>query len=265
MTSFIYRRINLLQRDSRPLLYFLLAQLAGVVLAAGLIFTFPAINMGHLIAAAFLQSVLAALVARILRVPVWWLLIHLLFMPGIVLASGLALSPWVWFGGFSFLLLVFWRTDISQVPLYLTNRQSRNALLALLPSSPCRMIDIGCGDGGLLRYLAKARPDCQFVGIEHAPLTWAWAKAFAVRLPNLEIFYGDFWSHALSSYHVVYAFLSPAPMRVLGDKALAEMMPLSIFISNSFIIPNMTPQQSVDVADHRKTRFYIYVKPSQQN
>ena len=245
--------------NSHPLFFALLAQLLGTLLAIGLMPAFSSVLFDHLVLFALLQGVCAVLTAMLLRAPIWWLFIHLVFIPCAVLANSMALPAWIWLSGFFLLLLVFWRTDTNQVPLYLTNRKSRDAVLSLLPETPCRMVDLGCGDGGLLRHLARARPDCLFVGIEHAPLTWAWAWLLARGFANLSTRRGNFWNHSLAAYDVVYAFLSPAPMVKLGAKAQAEMMPSACLVSNSFAIPEMTAQTIIDVMDQRQTRLYIYL------
>ena len=229
----------------------------GALLTGGLALLFPSL-LAQPLAMAAAQGSCAALVSYLLRGPVWWLPIHLGFMPLAVLALGLGLPSWVWLAGFVMLLLVFWRTDRSRVPLYLTNAASSEALLKLLPAAPGAAIDLGCGDGGLLRHLAGARPDCRFVGFEHAPLTWAWARLRCRRLPNVEIRYGDFWSHPLGDYVLVYAFLSPIPMHRLWIKAKAEMKADARLISNSFAVPDVRPESTVDVADGRQTRLYCY-------
>ncbi|MBK7768824.1 MAG: hypothetical protein IPI44_24015 [Sulfuritalea sp.] len=36
-------------------------------------------------------------------------------------ALGLGLPSWIWLAGFTILLLIFWRTDRSRVPLYLSS------------------------------------------------------------------------------------------------------------------------------------------------
>lgn len=213
---------------------------------------------GGLAVLALVQGGIAALLARILRAPVWWLWIHALFMLGIVLAHRLALPPEFWLACFLLVLLVFWRTDTGQIPLYLTNLRGRQAVLSLLPQTPCKVVDIGCGDGALLRHLAKVRPDCSFVGIEHAPLTWAWAWLHARSLDNLSIVRGDFWHYPLHDCQVVYAFLSPAPMSRLGVKARAEMPLGSCLISNSFAIPEWAPAAVVEVPDRRRSQLYVY-------
>lgn len=241
-----------------PLLSALIAQLLGALMAGGLVLAMPAAAFVQPVALATLQGSCAALAAWRLRTPLWWLPMHFAFMPLAVLARGMELPSWLWLGGFLLLLLVFWRTDTSQVPLYLTNRKTRDAVLALLPTEPCRVIDLGCGDGALLRHLARARPDCDFVGIEHAPLPWAWAWLAARGLPNLGIHRGDFWSQPLAGYALVYAFLSPAAMPGLWAKARAEMSPGARLVSNSFVVPERLPLAVVEVADRRRTRLHVY-------
>jgi SAM-dependent methyltransferase len=230
----------------------------GAMLAGGLVWLlFPAL-VGQPLALAGIQGLCAALVSHLLRGPVWWLPIHLGFMPLAVLALGLGLPSWVWLAGFAVLLLVFWRTDRSRVPLYLTNAVASEAVAGLIPGEPVSVVDLGCGDGGLLRRLARARPDCRFVGFEHAPLTWAWAWLGCRGLPNIEIRFGDFWSHPLGGYALVHAFLSPVPMQRLWLKARAEMKPDALLVSNSFTVPDIEPESTVEVADARQTRLYCY-------
>lgn len=244
-----------------PLRLALLAQLLGALAAGGLALTVSQVLLTQLLALASLQGFCALLAAWQLRAPVWWLPIHLVFMPCAVLAQRMELAPWLWASGLLLLLLVFWRTDTSRVPLYLTNPRSRDALLSLLPSVPCRAIDLGCGDGAVLRHLARARPDCFFVGIEHAPLPWAWAWLAARGCANLSIRRGDFWKHSLADYSLVYAFLSPAAMPRLRAKVHAEMSLGARLVSNSFPVPDQVPQAVVDVADRRRTRLHVYDLP----
>lgn len=207
---------------------------------------------------ALMQGGIAAMISLRLRASTWWQPIHLGFMPLVVAVQRLDIAPGWFLVAFVLLLLVFWRTDKSRVPLYLTNTATADALLKLLPATPCHILDLGCGDGGLLRRLAAARPDCSFTGIEHAPLTWLVARLRNIRLANVTIRRGDLWREPLGGYAGVYAFLSPAPMLELWSKAGAEMAPDALLVSNSFEVPGIEPADTVAVADRRNTRLFLY-------
>lgn len=244
--------------QGHPLLPALAAQCISL-LAIGLptLLFFPQL-LGHGLLLAMLQGGLAALTAFRMGAPPWWLAIHLGFMPLLVLARMLELPAWIWPSGLAILLLVFWRTDRSRVPLYLSSREAADAMLHLLPPGPCQVLDLGCGDGALLRYLAARRPESRFVGIEHAPLPWLWARIASRSLLNLTILRGDFWRHSLAAYDVVYAFLSPAPMPDLWAKASGEMRPDALLVSNSFVIPGRAEERRIEIADKAMTYFYVY-------
>ncbi len=243
----------------------LLAQLAGLAVVVLLVVALQEVAhvdpRGIALVLAMLQGGIAAMVALRQHAPPWWLFIHLGFAPLVVVVHGLDLAPGWFLAAFVLLLLVFWRTDRSRVPLYLSNRATADALLKLLPPHPIRLIDLGCGDGGLLRRLAKARPDCRFTGIEHAPLPWLLARLRTLGLPNVAVRHGDFWVEPLGGYDLVYAFLSPAPMPRLWAKACDEMSPPASLVSNSFAVPDTEAAEIVKVNDRRGTRLYRYLPP----
>ncbi|MDP2808622.1 MAG: methyltransferase type 12 [Rhodocyclaceae bacterium] len=241
-----------------PLRVALVAQILGGIIAAALTYVFRPDLLALTPSVAAVQGGCAALVSHRLRAPVWWLPIHLAFLPSAVMLNRLDIPPGWYLAAFVLLLLVFWRTDKSRVPLFLTNATATDAVATLLPRSPSRFIDLGCGDGGLLRRLAHARPDCDFLGIEHAPLPWLWAKLATLGLPNCRIRHGDFWHQHLGRHDVVYAFLSPAPMLRLWAKARNEMRPESLLVSNGFPVPDVEAEQVIEVGDKRQTRLYCY-------
>jgi len=57
---------------------------------------------------------------------------------------------------------------------------------------------------------------------------------------------------------VVYAFLSTEPMSRLWQKVAQEMRPGSVFVSNSFQVPDVEPTSVVVVNDSRQTHLYFY-------
>ncbi|MDP1652850.1 MAG: methyltransferase type 12 [Rhodocyclaceae bacterium] len=254
--------------EALPLRAAILAQLGGAAVVLLLV-----VGLGRLTAVDFwqipfvlalLQGAIAAMISLRQRVPPWWLLIHLAFAPLAVAVQRLDIAPGWFLAAFVLLLLVFWRTDKSRVPLYLSNRATADALLKLLPATPVKVLDLGCGDGGLLARLARARPNCRFIGIEHAPLPWLVARLRSVGLSNLTIRHGDFWQEPLGDYGLIYAFLSPAPMPRLWKKARAELKKGAVLVSNSFAVPDVEAESTVAtvaVADRRATRLYLYRLP----
>ena len=249
--------------ETAPLRAALLAQLGGSAGVIALLFLLSRLTSADFsqipLILALLQGGIAAMIALKQPVPRWWLPIHLFFVPLVVAVQRLDIPPGWFLTGFVLLLLVFWRTDRGRIPLYLTNRHTTDALAQLLPSTPCRMLDIGCGDGGLLCQLARIRPDCSFVGIEHAPLPWLLAALRSRSLPNVSIRYGDFWVEPLGDYDLIYAFLSPVPMSRLWVKACMEMRGTALLVSNSFPIPGVACLRMQSVDDRRKTHLYLYL------
>jgi hypothetical protein len=201
----------------------------------------------------------ALLFSVVTRQPWWWLLIHTFFAPLLWGASGLAIEPG-WFLLSFLLLLIFFRGAASgQIPLYFSNYDTATALAEVTRDiQGMRFIDLGAGIGSVIRPLAALRPDAHLTGIENAPATWLLGFLSTARLAECSWRWGDFWGSSLSKHNVVYVFLSPAPMSALWIKVQREMRPGSLFISNSFAVPDVTPDQVVEVDDERQTRLYCY-------
>lgn len=201
----------------------------------------------------------AALFAVLSRQPWWWCAMHALFAPAIWLVYGLAIDPGWFLLAFFLLLLVYRGAVTEQVPLYLTNAQTVDALAQLLPApADQRFLDLGAGLGSTVLPLSRLRPDSRFCGLENAPLTWLVGWLRTRGRANVDWRWGNLWAADLSQFDVVYAFLSPAPMAALAEKVQAEMQPGSLFISNSFALPERDPDQVVDVPGTPVRSLYCY-------
>ena len=242
--------------------------------------TWPPI-LRALLAQALAFAVLVALARLGLRFPGFvWVLLQAVLV--VFLSRGMELSPrWVFMqAALPFLVRAFWGAPIpawiylvlflglaltfgggllSRVPLYHASEDAWKQLEGLLPDqSGLRFVDLGCGFGGPVAHLAKARPDGIFVGVEASPLTWlvAWTRCLPHR--NAHIHLGSLWRRDLAAFDVAYAFLSPVPMPALWAKVRREMKPGSRFISHSFEVPGETPHRVIPVNGREGARLLVW-------
>lgn len=247
-----------------PAIIALLLQIAAFMLAAASVH----IASLQLSPATFamLCGLLAALLGHFAGLARWWLPIQFLFIPAAGLVLTFDIPPAFFLAGFLTLLVVYWSTFRTQVPLYLSSNKVWEALEIFLPSPPLggekngepnfRFIDLGSGLGGVLLHLASARPDGHYCGVESAPLPflWSWLRIRLGGHRNCDVRWGSLWNCDLAHYDVVFAYLSPVPMERLWHKARTEMRPGTTFISSTFAVPEQTPHQVLQVDDlHQST------------
>src|SRR3990167_7866108 len=219
-----------------PLLLALVAQLGACLGVAVLLYLGAQLSAWRpsALAAALLQGLLAAGLARGLGLSRWWGWLNLGFVPGLVLVSGAALPSWVFLLGLALLVL--------QAPDF-------------------RFVALGCGPAGSLLSLARQFPRAQFVGVETAPLSFVIAWLRALPRSNCRIRYENLWRTDLAQFDVVYCFLSPAPMARLWAKAQAQMPAGSHLVSNTFEVPGVPADRQVELHDWRNSRLLLWQMP----
>ncbi|MBL8509446.1 MAG: class I SAM-dependent methyltransferase, partial [Chitinimonas sp.] len=106
------------------------------------------------------------------------------------------------------------------------------------------------------------RSDLQLTGVEHAWLPWllGWCR---LRLSGRPIAWlrGDMMAVPLRDFDVVYAFLSPAAMPAVWQKARQEMASGSLLISNTFAVPDVTADRIIEVNDWKGARLHLWRMP----
>ncbi|HEU4851595.1 MAG TPA: class I SAM-dependent methyltransferase [Telluria sp.] len=196
-------------------------------------------------AAALVQGALAAAVSWRLRLPSWWLPIQFIFPVLLLSGQSLDVPAWAWLTVFLILLVLFWSTFRTRVPYYPSGERVWAAFAGALPAGrSLRIIDIGSGFGGFSLKLASQHPDWQVNGIELAPLPWLVSRLRALG-SRARFLRGDYASLDFSSYDAVFAYLSPAAMPALWEKASREMRPGSLLASYEFVIPGHAPSRSL--------------------
>ena len=196
-----------------------------------------------LLVATLLQGALASFLSRLRHLARWWLVIQLLFPLALLATHALALPPTLFLIAFLLLLLVYWTVFRTRVPLYLSGAKVWEVIASLVPEQGSfHLVDIGCGLGGLLLYLEKQRPDASITGIELAPLPWLISRwRVFLAHSHIRIIRGDYGLLDFSQFDMVFAYLSPAVMDVLWQKAVAEMRPGALLLSYEFSIPGVKP------------------------
>lgn len=247
---------------SGPVPQLIVAQTAGLAIACCLaLFGGTGRSVWMLLLVMPVQAMVAAVTARMIGMSLPWVVFNLLFAPAVLVALQLDVDPLVYATGFVVLLGVYGTATVAnRVPLFLTGKRALAKLEPWLPSGPFSMIDLGAGTGRVLRFVAERRSNVRLTGTEVAPLPFlaAWLRSLSGRYT---VSFDDFWNCDLSRYDVVYAYLSPAPMERLWDKARREMRSGSLFISNSFVVPGVPPSSVARYGSSRGATLYVWRMP----
>lgn len=223
---------------------------------------FAAAQLGVVAGAAtgLLIGLVAAASAAALRLPRWWWLIQLGFPLAVQGALALRLPAWPFALALLLCLLLFGAVFSSRVPLWLSGRRVQRSLLARLPAQTRCVVDLGAGTGGIVLALARARPDARVLGIEWAVLPWLCGR---IRLALAGYRggwrWGSLWDADLAGVDLAYAYLSPAAMPRLWDKARAEMPRGSLLVSYRFAIPGVPPDMTWAVEGQRDADDVLHV------
>jgi hypothetical protein len=206
------------------------------------------------------QGVMAAGLSWLWRQPVWWPPLHLVFFPVILLAEQFNLPAWIYLAAFLLLVLFYWSSFRTRVPLYLSDRKAWDALIPLLPqTTPFRFIDIGSGFGDVLFYLEPRFPQAHFFGTEIAPAPWLISRVRAwLRHSRVSFLRRDYAALDLAGFDVVFAFLSPAAMPSVWQQAQTQMRKGSLLISLSFDVPSRQPDHVIPLAEGARHTLYVW-------
>jgi hypothetical protein len=244
----------------------LLAAAAAQALAVALVFALQvlipveAARSVHPMAWALLQGMAAAALGYGLRMEAWWIPIHALFVPGLVGILSFEPPPEIALALFCLFGSVYWGVSRHRVPLFLSSPEAARAVADLLPRDRSfTFLDLGCGLGGVLAHLARARPSGLLYGVEVAPVPYLLCRLRAALIGrNCHVLWEDFRNLDFGAYEVIYAYLSPAAMGALWEKASREMRPGSLLVSNSFAIPGVEPAVSLDLGAGGGSRLLVW-------
>jgi Methyltransferase domain len=224
----------------RASLHFFGRMVTAELVALAAAFAFAA--AGASVSVTLLGSVVAAGgTASLFRLPLPWILICAALPPAFTISQAESFNPYWYLVGLFGIGAVFLPAIWTRVPYYPTASADYEVILSQLPYKPgVRFIDLGCGSGKLLVFLARRAVWGNYTGVELAPMTFAFARVFTwifAKKNNVTIRFGDLSRVDLSEYDVVFAFLSPAAMPKLWEKVRCEMKSGSIFVTSCFAAP----------------------------
>ena len=175
------------------------------------------------------------------RLPVWWCWIQPLFVLAVIGLQRLHIDSQIYLAGFLLSSLVYWTVYQTRVPFYPSFPSTWQALIRLLNQragqGSLQVLEIGSGLGDVAMSLSCSRPQDHVAGIEIAPLPWlvSWFRAM-LRRSRVHFQLGDYRKHDFRQQDVVFAYLSPAVMSAVWQKASQEMRPGSLLVSSEFPI-----------------------------
>ena len=204
------------------------------------------------------QGIIAYFLSITFRMAHWWRYIHLLFPLAIWVALALDIPTGYFLFGFLLTAALFWSVFITQVPFYPSKPEVWNAISELLPGKKLRILEIGSGLGNFAIRIAQLRPESYVEGIEIAPLPWMMSVIQSKFLRSPALFrLGNYEKINFANYDLIFAYLSPAAMPNLWQKALLEMGGESLLLSHEFPVPNIQESQKLIFSSDQR-ECYVY-------
>lgn len=151
-----------------------------------------------------------------------------------------------------------------------SSRKVRHAVLEALSDLPpgTRVVDIGAGWGGLVRRIARERPDLVIDAYERSPVPYLVARVrFA--FPRLRrgrrrgrsrprLHFGDFRNVGPEDDACYITYLSPGGMKWIREVFERDLPRHVRLVSAVFAVRGWTPARSIAVPDMHRSRVYVY-------
>jgi SAM-dependent methyltransferase len=195
-----------------------------------------------------IQGLVAALLARALKLAIWWQWILFIFPLAIWLALKLDLTPSFLFGGFLIFVLMYWSVFLTQVPYYPSGQGACDIVAKLIDhQKQLKILEIGSGLGGFSIQLAKIHPNSTYMGIEIAPLPFL-ISLIRSKYQGSKVSFklGNYEKVDFAHFDLVFAYLSPAAMPKLYEQCKAQMKPGSVLVSHEFNVPGVKPSNTLE-------------------
>ncbi|QWD48447.1 class I SAM-dependent methyltransferase [Polynucleobacter paludilacus] len=209
-----------------------------------------------------LQGLIAAGLAKLLKMQVWWPYILLIFPLAVWLGLIFRINPLFYLVGFVLFASLYWSVFLTQVPYYPSSESVCILVAEMLPPDQKQsVVEIGSGLGGFSLKLAHLRPQCTVLGMEIAPLPWLISylrSKFQKSLVRFRL--GNYKTLDFSDFDLIFAYLSPAAMPSLYEQCSMQMKPGAILVSHEFPIPDIEPTRTLQSETGNKTSFIYEIQ-----
>ncbi len=119
------------------------------------------------------------------------------------------------------------------------------AFLDAVPMNPNEvLVDLGCGDGRVLRA-SRRRYGVRALGFEVNALAYCMARVLSLGTRGIQVKWKNFWSQNLRDADIVFCYLFPDVMKRLGIKLEEELRPGARVVSCNFSVPGWDPFEVV--------------------
>ncbi len=124
---------------------------------------------------------------------------------------------------------------------------------------PLKVVDLGCGVGGLLLPLAKKFPQHQFVGYDWDFFVCQILKWRSRKLSNLQVVRDNFMHADLKKYDLLLCFLDTKAAEDLSLKVKQEIKDDALIVSSAFELKGLTPTDVFDAKSYgMPLKVYVY-------
>jgi predicted RNA methylase len=127
------------------------------------------------------------------------------------------------------------------------------------------LMDLGCGDGRIIRYASKEY-GCKSIGIEINPLliNYTNKKIIEEKINNAKIIHGDLFNYDFNKANILTLYLTSKAIEFLKPKLMQMLLNGSRIICHDFPIKDLKPKIIEEVKikySPRIHRVYLYEIP----
>jgi predicted RNA methylase len=135
-------------------------------------------------------------------------------------------------------------------------------LLKNIPNIHTRksLVDLGAGDGRVLRFFAKQYNPDMLHGYESNRFPWLLGKIWNQAHQNITMIKQDFKKADLKKYDLIYCFLLPEQLNTHKERIFKHAKPGTRIITNTFSFDKTPPLHTIAHPHYPLKKVFVYEK-----